>query len=317
MSGTHDHSHGSSRISPKALSRLRIALVITSIYMVAEAVGGWWTNSLALLADAGHMLTDVGALALSLAAFSIASRPATPQKTYGYYRLEVIAALVNGVVLIVLAFYIVWEAIGRFRSPAEVAGLEMTGIAAGGLIVNIIAAYLLHAEHEHNLNLRGAWLHVMGDMLGSVAAISAGVLILAFGFLWADALTSVIISGIIIFNASRLLRDSVDVLLESTPKHIDLTEVETAIAERSAVLNVHDLHVWTISSGIEALSAHVAHDRSIPETDLLLEIRDLLQERFGISHLTIQLETADHSTDKVFICAMGGNCFESAASADR
>ncbi len=317
MSGTHSHSHGSGRISPKALTRLRIALAITAVYMVAEAIGGWLTNSLALLADAGHMLTDVGALALSLAAFSIASRPATPEKTYGYYRLEVIAALLNGLVLILLAFYIVWEAIGRFRSPAEVAALQMTMIAAGGLAVNIFAAYLLHAEHEHNLNLRGAWLHVMGDLLGSVAAITAGVLILAFGFLWADPFTSVIISGIILFNAGRLVRDSVDILLESTPKHIDLSAVESAIAERSAVLNVHDLHVWTISSGMEALSAHVAHDRSIPETELLLDIRDLLQERFGISHLTIQLETADHAADKVFVCAMGGNCFESAASADR
>lgn len=285
--------------------------------MVAEAVGGWLTNSLALLADAGHMLTDVGALALSLAAFSLALRPATPQKTFGYYRLEVIAALVNGIVLILLAFYIVWEAIARFRSPSEVAGVQMTLIAAGGLLVNIVAAYLLHADHQHNLNLRGAWLHVIGDMLGSIAAIAAGVLIIAFGFLWADALTSVIISGIILFNAARLVKDSADVLLESTPKHIDINELETALAEHPAVLNVHDLHVWTISSGMEALSAHVAHDRSMPETELLLEIRDTLQNRFRISHLTIQLETADHSGDKVFVCAMGMNCFESAAAADR
>lgn len=316
MSGKHDHSHGRGRISPKALSRLRIAVLITAAYMVAEAIGGLLTNSLALLADAGHMLTDVGALALSLAAFSFATRPATPQKTFGYYRLEVIAALVNGIVLVLLALYIIWEAIERFRSPAEVAGLEMTLIAAGGLVVNIIAAYLLHADHQHNLNLRGAWLHVMGDMLGSIAAIAAGVLIIAFGFLWADALTSVIISCIIFFNAARLVKDSADVLLESTPKHIDVAELETALTGHPAVLNVHDLHVWTISSGMEALSAHVAHDRSMPETELLLEIRDMLQERFHISHLTIQLETADHTTDKVFVCAMGMNCFESTAAAD-
>ena len=230
VSGAGNQSHSRGRISPKALSRLRFALLITAAYMVAEAVGGWLTNSLALLADAGHMLTDVGALALSLAAFSLALRPATPQKTFGYYRLEVIAALVNGIVLILLAFYIVWEAIERFRSPSEVAGVQMTLIAAGGLLVNIVAAYLLHADHQHNLNLRGAWLHVIGDMLGSIAAIAAGVLIIAFGFLWADALTSVIISGIILFNAARLVKDSADVLLESTPKNSNSKGLETAVA---------------------------------------------------------------------------------------
>jgi cobalt-zinc-cadmium efflux system protein len=306
----HDHDHG--RRSAKSLGRLKIALALTSVYMVAEAIGGWWTNSLALLADAGHMLTDVAALSLTLFAFWFAERPATSKKTYGYYRTEILAAFVNGIALVLLSIWIIYEAIERWQSPQGVLGAEMTLIAVGGLIVNVIAAFLLHSDHHHDLNLRGAWLHVMGDLLGSVAAIIAGVLIITLGWMWADAATSVVISLIIIFGAWRLILDSVNVLLEGTPRHIDIEAVETAIMETPGVAGVHDLHIWTISSGIDALSAHISHDDTISHSDLLVQVRKRLHDEFHIDHLTIQMETLNHEAEAVWICETGTKCFEPA-----
>jgi cobalt-zinc-cadmium efflux system protein len=280
--------------------------------MIAEAVGGWLTNSLALIADAGHMLTDVAALSLTLFAFWFASRPATSKKTYGYYRLEILAAFVNGIALVLLSIWIIYEAFERLQSPQQIAGAEMTLIATGGLIVNIIAAYLLHSDHKHDLNMRGAFLHVMGDLLGSVAAIVAGVLILTLGWLWADALGSVLISVIIIFGAGRLILDSVNVLLEGTPRHINLGAVESAILDTAGVGGVHDLHVWTISSGIEALSAHITHDDTVAHSELLVAVRRKLHDNFGIDHLTIQMETLDREAEAVYVCETGTKCFEPA-----
>jgi len=303
------HSHGGRR-TEKSIGRLKIALAITFFYMIAEAVGGWLTNSLALLADAGHMLTDVGALSLTLFAFWFASRPATSKKTYGYYRLEILAAFVNGIALAVLSIWIIFEAIERWQSPPEILGFQMTLIAAGGLAVNIAAAFLLHAEHRHDLNMRGAWLHVMGDLLGSVAAIFAGLAIVFFGWLWADAVTSVAISMIIIVGAWRLILESVNVLLEGTPRRIDLTAVESAILETGGVGGVHDLHVWTISSGIDALSAHITHGDSVSHSDLLVKVRQRLHDDFGIEHLTIQMETLDNEAEAVYVCETGTKCFE-------
>jgi len=291
---------------------LKLALALTFIYMIAEAVGGWLTNSLALLADAGHMLTDVAALTLTLGAIWFASRPATSRKTYGYYRLEILAAFVNGIALVLLSIWIIYEALERWQSPPEVKALQLILIAAGGLLVNIIAACLLHSDHKHDLNMRGAFLHVIGDLLGSVAAIAAGILILAFGWLWADALGSVLISVIIIFGAWRLILESVNVLLEGTPSHINLDAVETAILETDGVGGVHDLHVWTISSGMEALSAHISHDDSIVHSELLVSIRQKLHDRFGIDHLTIQMETLDLEAEAVYVCETGTKCFEPA-----
>ena len=280
--------------------------------MFAEAIGGWLTNSLALMADAGHMLTDVAALALTLFAFWVAERPATSKKTYGYYRMEILAAFVNGIALVLLSVWIIYEAYERWQQPPSVMGLEMTAVATGGLLVNIAAAYLLHSDHKHDLNLRGAWLHVMGDMLGSVAAIAAGVLILAFGWMWADAATSVLISLIIIVGAWRLILESVNVLLEGTPRHIDITAVENAILETPGVAGVHDLHVWTISSGIDALSAHISHDETISHSELLVAVRKRLHDRFHIDHLTIQMETLNREAEALWICETGTKCFEPA-----
>ena len=280
--------------------------------MLAEAVGGWYANSLALLADAGHMLTDVAALTLTLFAIWFATRPATSKRTYGYYRMEILAAFVNGIALVLISIWIVYEAVGRWQDQPLVFGRELTVIAAGGLIVNIIAAFLLHSRHEHDLNMRGAWLHVMGDLLGSVMAVIAGILIIAFGWVWADALGSILISVIIIFGAWRLILESVNVLLEGTPRHIELAAVENTILQTTGVAGVHDLHVWTISSGIDALSAHINHDASVHHSELLATVRNRLHERFGIDHLTIQMETLELEAEAVYVCETGTKCFEPA-----
>jgi len=283
--------------------------------MFAEGIGGWLTNSLALIADAGHMLTDVAALSLTIGAIWFGSRPATAKKTFGYYRLEILAAFVNGIALVLLAIWVIYEAIERWQSPPAINGSQLTLIAAGGLVVNIIAAKLLHSGHKHDLNMRGAWLHVMGDLLGSVTAIVAGVLIATLGWLWADPLCSVLISMIIIFGSWRLIMESVNVLLEGTPAHISLSAVESTILETSGVAGVHDLHVWTISSGIEALSAHISHDESVVHSELLVKVRERLHDRFGIDHLTIQMETIDLEAEAVYICETGTKCFEPAVKA--
>jgi cobalt-zinc-cadmium efflux system protein len=294
-----------------SLKKLKIALGLTFVYMLAEAVGGWLTNSLTLLADAGHMLTDVAALTLTLAAFWFAARPATEKKTYGYYRAEILAALINGVTLVLISLWVFYEAYERWNAPQEVKGFELTLIASGGLVINIICAALLHSDHKHDLNLHGAWLHIMGDILGSVTAIVAGVLIISFGWFWADAVCSTIISLIIIFGAWNLIRESVNVLLEGTPAHINLAAVEDTILQTEGVYEIHDLHIWTISSGLEALSAHVCHEKSVSQQELLKSLRKRLHDEFGIDHLTIQMETPDFEDEEVHFCYTGARCFES------
>ncbi|MFT3743410.1 MAG: cation diffusion facilitator family transporter [Pyrinomonadaceae bacterium] len=303
----HDHDHGTRDLS--RTGRLKWALGLTLLYMIVEAVGGWLTNSLALIADAGHMLTDVAALTLTLSAIWFAGRPATAKKTFGYYRLEILAAFVNGIALVLLSIWVIYEAYERWQTPPAINGMRLAIIAIGGLIVNIIAAKLLHHGHQHDLNMRGAWLHVMGDLLGSATAIIAGVLIAAFGWLWADPLCSVLISLIIIFGSWRLIMDSVNILLEGTPAHIDLAAVENTILETEGVAGVHDLHVWTISSGMEALSAHINHDESVLHSDLLVKVRERLHDTFGIDHLTIQMETIGREDETVYVCETGSRCF--------
>jgi cobalt-zinc-cadmium efflux system protein len=283
--------------------------------MFAEAVGGWLANSLALLADAGHMLTDAGALTLTLGAIWFASRPATEKKTYGYYRTEILAAFINAVTLVLLSIWVIYEAYQRWNSPPEVKGIQLTLVAVGGLIINLFCAWLLHSDHKDDLNMRGAWLHVMGDALGSVTAIGAGILIISFGWMWADAVSSVLISLIIIYGSWHLIRETINVLLEGTPAHINIAAVETAILETEGVNAVHDLHVWTITSGLEALSAHVRHDETIIQAELLKRLRQRLHDEFGIDHLTIQMETPDFEDEEVHFCQSGAHCFESKGSA--
>jgi len=304
------HKHGQGRISSQKMRVIAVALVLTFIYMIAEAVGGWMTNSLALLADAGHMLTDVAAMSLTLGAIWFGSRPATSKKTFGYYRLEILAAFVNGIALVLLSIWVIYEAIERWRTPPVIDGVTLSVIAFGGLIVNVIAAKLLHSGHKHDLNIRGAFLHVIGDLLGSVAAIIAGLLIVGFGWMWTDAASSILISLIIIYGAWRLIVDSVNVLLEGTPAHIDLSTVESVILATEGVGGVHDLHVWTISSGMDALSAHISHDNSVSHSELLLAVKNRLHDQFGIDHLTIQMETLSRETEAVYVCETGTRCFE-------
>jgi len=304
----HDHVHDHS--SDRRVGRLSAALAITLVYMIAEAVGGWLTNSLSLIADAGHMLTDAAALSLTLGAIWFGKRPATSKKTFGWYRLEILAAFINGIVLVLLSIWVVYEAVIRWQSPPAIRAGGMTVIAVGGLLANIVAAALLHAGHKHDLNMRGAWLHVMGDMLGSVAAIVAGVLILTSGWLWADPLSSVIISGIILVGAARLVLESVNVLLEGAPAHIDAEAITRTLLDVEGVGGIHDLHVWTISSGREALSVHVTHGHEISHSDLLGRVRDRIREDFGIEHLTIQMEMPDMTAEAIYICETGTKCFQ-------
>ncbi len=271
-------------------------LSLTFGYMLAEAIGGYWANSLALLSDAGHMLTDVVALALSLFAVRFASRPATPRKTYGFYRLEILAALANGVTLIVLSLLICVEAYDRLRSPEAVQGWTLIWISTGGLVVNLISAWMLSREHKENLNVRGAFLHVLGDLLGSVAAIGAGLLILLRGWTWADPAFSVIISLLIIVNAWRLVADSVNILLEGAPSHINAAAVVQAMQTVAGVREVHDLHIWTITSGRHAVTAHVIVNDIRESYRVLRELRALLAEQFGLTHSTIQIEAPTIST---------------------
>jgi cobalt-zinc-cadmium efflux system protein len=300
----HNHGHSHDHTSHLHLAHDRIAsqrlllivLAITFVYMIAEAIGGYFANSLALLSDAGHMFTDVAALALSLLAVRFASRPATPGKTYGFYRLEILAALVNGVTLIVLSLLICYEAYQRLRHTEEVKGWTLILISAGGLVVNIISAYLLAKGQKEALNVRGAFLHVMGDLLGSVAAILAGVLIIWRGWTWADPAFSVVISILIIYSSWRLVADAVNILLEGTPSHINITAVEQAMRTVAGVREVHDLHIWTITSGRHAVTVHVVVNDAGESYRILRELRELLAQRFALTHSTIQVEDPTFAT---------------------
>jgi cobalt-zinc-cadmium efflux system protein len=287
----HDHTHG--RRSNRR--RLTAVLVLTFAYMLAEAVGGFITNSLALLSDAGHMLADVASLVLALLALWFSARPVTPKKTYGYYRMEILAALANGAALVVISLLIAYEAFQRIKSPEAVKGFQVMLIAIGGLVVNGISAVVLRAASEENLNVRAAFLHVIGDVLGSVGAIVAGLLIWRWGWLIADPLISVAMCLLIIYSSWQLIRESVNILLEGTPSHINIRAVVEAMHEVPGVTDVHDLHVWTISSGMEALSAHVTIEPSVSQREALDGLQERLRAGFNIGHLTIQIESPDES----------------------
>lgn len=265
-------------------------LGLVAAYMVAEVVGGLLTNSLALLADAGHMLSDAAALGLSLAAIWIAQRPATSTHTYGFHRTEVLAALVNGAALVGISVYVFVEGCRRLGAPPDVQGGWMMGIATGGLVVNLIGLWLLNSGRSENLNVRSAWLHVLTDALGSVGAIAAGALVWAFGWDWADPVASLVIAVLVLYSAWALLKETVVVLMEGAPDHVDVREVQGALREVPGVLGVHDLHVWTITSGRVALSGHVVVTREEFGPAMLRRLRTLVHERFGIEHATIQLE---------------------------
>ena len=295
-----EHCHPAHRLETTADNqrRLSLVLVITGVYLVAEIVGGFLTNSLALLSDAGHMLTDVGALGLAIFALWFSTRPATPQKTYGYHRLEILVALFNGITLLGISVVIIYEAILRLRNPPEVHGLGLLIVASGGLVVNLAGAHILRHSHAHSLNVRAAFIHLMGDALGSLAAVVAGVLIITLHQTIADPLLAIAIAALIIVSALDLVREAVDILLEATPAHVDAEALRAELLQLSGVVGVHDLHVWTITSELYALSCHVVVEPEVFTTAKLEEIRLLLHDRCEISHQTIQIETADLAAEE-------------------
>jgi cobalt-zinc-cadmium efflux system protein len=290
----HHHGHGDVK-----RRNLAIALGITVVFLVVEVAGALLTDSLALLADAGHMLTDAGALALALGAGWLAARPATDRRSFGYLRAEILAAAVNAAVLIAVSLYIFWEAFQRLSDPPEIESGLMLAVAVAGLLANAASAWVLSrgGGHTHDLNTRGAFLHVLGDMLGSAGAITAALVMLATGWYYADPLLSAGIGLLILWGAWRLLRESVDVLLEATPGSIDAAEVRDAIVAVEGVSGVHDLHIWTVTSGLVALSGHVEVTNQRDWDELLVDLHEMLRDEFSIGHLTLQPETANRHRD--------------------
>ena len=277
---------------------VRTGLAVTAALCVAELVGGWLTNSLALLSDAMHMFTDVGALGLTWFALWIADRPASSQKTYGYYRAEILAAFVNGVVLCVLVGIVLIEAWRRLHEPPEVAGTGMLVIAAGGLAVNVFVARRLHAHQHASLNMRGAYLHVVSDLLGSVGAIAAALVILATGWTTADALASIGIAILILRGAWTLVGEAIDVLMEGVPAHVELAQLQAALEGIDGIAEVHDLHVWTLTTGRHALSAHAVVTGVHGHDAVLDALTDVCRDRFQIDHVTIQIEGRNRRADE-------------------
>lgn len=296
----HDHTHGANK------KVLLISFIIITSYMIAEAIGGYLTNSLALLADAGHMLSDAISLGIALLAFTLGAKVANHSKTYGYKRFEILAAVLNGLILIIVALFIFYEAIGRFQNPPEVASTGMLIIATIGLLVNILVAWIMmrDGDVEENLNMRGAYLHVISDMLGSIGAIVAALLIMFFGWGWADPLASVVVAALVLRSGYLVTKAGLHVLMEGTPENVDMDDVVKIIQNKKGIEGVHDLHVWSITSGLNALSCHaVVNERmSIAESEQLLRQIEHDLEHQNIHHMTVQLETSDHLHDNSILC---------------
>ncbi|MFC5420472.1 cation diffusion facilitator family transporter [Bosea eneae] len=294
MHGGSGHSQapvsGSGSAASRHRSRLAWAFGLTVAYMAAEVIGGLITGSLALLADAAHMLTDAGGLALALLAIRFAERPATPQKTYGYLRTEILSALANAVVLLLLTVYILYEAYKRFLAPPEILSGPMLAVAAVGLVVNLISMRLLAGGSSESLNVQGAYFEVLSDMLGSIGVILAALVIMFTGWTLADPIIGAGIGLFIVPRTWRLLKQAMHILMEGTPPEVDMSLLETGLREIPGVTAAHELHVWTITSGIDAMSGHVVV-RDMAESKMVLRAaRQLMKERFNIDHVTIQVE---------------------------
>ncbi|MFD2043941.1 cation diffusion facilitator family transporter [Ornithinibacillus salinisoli] len=288
MGHHHDHNHTHHHTNNKRVLFWSFIAIFT--FMIVEVIGGFLTNSLALLSDAGHMLSDAAALGLSLLAFKIGERKANNSKTYGYKRFEIIAAFINGVTLIAISIYIFYEAMHRFVTPPNVSA-NMMFIAIIGLLVNIgVFLLLMRGGSSENLNVRSALLHVLGDLLGSIGAIIAGVLIFAFGWYIADPIASVIVAILIIISGFRITRETIHVLMEGKPKHLDINNVKKALLTLDGVKNVHDLHVWSITSEVPMMSCHIVVEDQVNRDELLHKANRLILQKFHITHCTIQLE---------------------------
>lgn len=298
----HDHTHGANK------KVLLLSFIIITSYMIIEAIGGFVTNSLALLSDAGHMLSDAISLGIALLAFIMGEKVASYSKTYGYKRFEILAAVLNGVTLIVIALFICYEAIERFANPPAVATTGMLIISTIGLFINILVAWIMMrgSDTKDNLNMRGAFLHVLSDMLGSVGAITAALLIMFLGWSWADPLASVIVALLVLRSGYYVTKDAVHILMEGTPKNVDVAEIVEVIEQTSGIKSIHDLHIWTITSGTNALSCHAVVDGQLTVADsehILRKVEHNLEHK-GIKHVTIQLETASHQHDNSILCQL-------------
>ena len=294
----HAHQHGDRELYGHATRSARrrtlvVALALTLAYMIAEVIGGLASGSLALLADAGHMVTDGAALTLALLAIWVAGRPASIKRTFGFQRVEVLAALLNALGLWLIVTWILIEAYRRFMDPPEIQAPVVLAVGAGGLVINLLIALVLRRHADENLNIQGALFHVMGDLLGSVAVVAGGVLILAFGWFLVDPIFSVVIALLILASSGRLLWRVSHVLMEGTPAHLDLHRLCRRLEQVDGVTGVHDIHAWSITTGYEAFSAHVTHVTSgsnrNPE-QILQQLREIAAQEFGIAHVTIQLE---------------------------
>ncbi|HSE55620.1 MAG TPA: cation diffusion facilitator family transporter [Nocardioidaceae bacterium] len=294
--GGHSHGHAAGRSADR--SRLKLVLVVTVSVIVLEVVGALLSGSLALLADAGHMVTDAAAVALALSASYMATLPATSKRTFGFHRAEILAALVNAVVLLVVCTYLVWSGIHRLLDPVPIEGDLMVAFGAVGLAANAVSLGLLARRKDSSLNMRGAYLEVLSDLLGSVAVVIAAVVVLATGYLRADAIASLLIAAMILPRSFTLLREAVDVLLEASPRHVDLDEVRSHLIAVPGVVDVHDLHAWTITSGMPVLSVHVTvSDACLEERgvgSLLDEFSKCVADHFDVDHATFQIEPESH-----------------------
>ncbi|WP_026583994.1 cation diffusion facilitator family transporter [Bacillus sp. J33] len=287
----HNHSHGHGHTHTSNKKALFISFLLISSFMIVEVIGGLMTNSLALLSDAGHMLSDAVALGLSFFAIKLGERKATESKTYGFQRFEIIAAALNGITLIAISLYIFVEAYRRFNDPPQVQSLGMLTISVIGLLVNIIAAWILmKGDKEENLNVRSAFLHVIGDMLGSIGAIIAALMIYFFGWGLADPIASVIVAVLVLISGWRVTKDSFHVLMEGVPLHIEIDKVKKSLLNVSNVKEVHDLHIWSITSGVPMLSCHISIDVEGKHDSILHQAQSILHDEFGIEHSTIQVE---------------------------
>jgi cobalt-zinc-cadmium efflux system protein len=296
---THDHSHGHSHgENPQNSRALAAALAITVAYTVAEVIGGLITGSLALLADAGHMLSDNFSLGLALFAFWLSAKPPTPDRSFGYKRAEILAALVNGVTLVAISIWIFYEAYRRFLAPPEILGGWMMAVAVMGLFVNVAAAWVLMRSEAESLNLQGALRHILADLAGSVGVIAAALVIVLTGWLYADPIISILIGFLVLASSWKLLRDSVSILLEQSPPGMDAEEVGRKMVSLEGVEDVHDLHVWTITSGFPALAAHVLVGNDEDCHERRRELEKMIYREFGIEHTTLQVDhVGDHAAE--------------------
>ncbi|MBI4304371.1 MAG: cation transporter [Chloroflexi bacterium] len=306
MNDTHRHGHSEIGVLASRGSRaLKLALLMVGVIMVAEVVGGILSNSLALIGDAGHMLVDALALGLSLFALALARRPATTTRTFGYHRVEIMAALINGVTLFLISAFIFWEAYQRFQEPPDVRTPLMLVVATIGLVANIGGILLLRKSSHANLNIKAAFWHIWGDAISSIGVIAAGVIISLTGWTIVDPIAAIFIGIIILFGAVRLVRESTDILMEAVPKHIEVDKVVAALRTVPGVADVHDIHVWTITSGVHALSAHLLiDDQQVSKSAEIVDAANhSLADNFAITHTTLQLECEKcEACPEGFIC---------------